>query len=66
MMNRLLRIQEVAHRLDVSVHRAYELARQGMIPAVRLGRQVRVDADELERFIEAGGSGLERWSGGDA
>ena len=65
-MNRLLQIPEVAHRLNVSVHRAYELARQGRIPCVRLGRQVRVDADRLESFIRDGGVTVNEIEPGDA
>ena len=55
-VKRLLRIAEVADVLRVSTARAYELARKGVIPAVRLGRQVRVDSERLEKWIESGGS----------
>ena len=44
---KLLRIPEVAKILDVSVERAYQLARTEAIPVVRLGRQLRVDAEQL-------------------
>lgn len=53
---RLLRMSDVAEVLDVSVARAYELARSGLIPAVRMGRQVRVEQRQLEEWIEAGGN----------
>ena len=56
--NKLLRIGEVAARLDVTEARAYELARTNLIPAVRIGRQLRVDASKLEAWIEAGGEAL--------
>lgn len=52
---RLLRIPEVAARLDVTVQRAYELARTGSLPAVRIGRQLRVDPDVLQAWIDSGG-----------
>ena len=42
---------EVATILGVSVGRAYELARRGAIPSVRLGRQVRVDRIALEKWL---------------
>jgi putative molybdopterin biosynthesis protein len=58
-MNRLLQMSEVAERLHVSVQRGYELARKGMIPSVRLGKQIRVDAEELEAFIRRGGASAE-------
>lgn len=48
---RLLTIVEVAPILGVSLGRAYELARKGDIPSVRLGRQVRVDRMALERWL---------------
>lgn len=58
-MSKLLRINEVAEILKVSRWRAYELARIGRIPVVRIGRQVRVNAAALDAWIEAGGSPLD-------
>jgi excisionase family DNA binding protein len=55
---RLLRIPEVAERLDVTEARAYELARTGALPAVRIGRQIRVHPDQLAEWIQAGGTPL--------
>jgi len=52
----LLEAPEVAHRLNVSTARVWELIRQRAIPAVRLGRQVRVCPSALEDFIRAGGN----------
>ena len=52
---KLLRIPEVAQMLDVSVQRAYELARTDMLPVVRVGRQVRVHPEKLQKWIESGG-----------
>ena len=54
-MDKLLRVGEVAKRLDVTVARAYELIRRGVIPSVALVRQRRVDARALEEFISHGG-----------
>ena len=54
---RLITIDEVADWLAVSKQRAYELARRGVIPVVRVGRQVRVDPESLEQWIQEGGSG---------
>ena len=51
----LLTIPEVAEVLRVPPARAYELARAGLIPAVRIGRQVRVDRDALQEWVDAGG-----------
>jgi excisionase family DNA binding protein len=57
-MAKLLTIGEVAQRLNISLPRAYELVRKGVIPAVALLRQKRVDAISLEEFIARGGKPL--------
>lgn len=54
-LRRLLRIEEVAEVLDVSRARAYELARTGILPVVRVGRQVRIDPDRFREWIDSGG-----------
>ncbi|HXG94459.1 MAG TPA: helix-turn-helix domain-containing protein [Blastocatellia bacterium] len=36
--------------------RVYEAARLGLIPSVRIGRQVRFDEDSLRDWIRRGGS----------
>ena len=56
---KLLRIAEVAEVLDVSRARAYELVREGLLPVVRLGRQIRVDPTQLEAWLVAGGTRLD-------
>ena len=55
---RLLIIPEVAEMLRISEPRAYELVRQGLIPHMRLGRQIRVEEGELREFIKSGGQAL--------
>lgn len=57
-LKRLLRVPEVARILDTSEGRIYEMARQGILPTVRLGRQIRVDRKALDTFIEGGGQAL--------
>ena len=59
MGTKLLRMEEVAAYLDVTLARAYELVRQGVVPAVRMGRQVRVDPERLEKWVAQGGRALE-------
>jgi hypothetical protein len=54
-------IEYAAIRLNVSSQRAYQMAREGILPdgvIIRLGRQLRVDPDELEHFIKNGGQSL--------
>ena len=56
---KLIRVAAVAAMLDVSRARAYELIRSGVIPGVRLGRQVRVDPAQLAKWLEEGGATVE-------
>lgn len=58
----IISASEVAEILGVSAIRVYEMARAGLLPAgvvVRLGRQVRFNADALDRWIESGGRSWE-------
>lgn len=57
---RLLTIPEVAALLRVTIDRAYQLAREGLLPTVRLGRQIRVSEDALLHWLNNGGSALPR------
>ena len=50
----LLKIDGVARVLDVPVDRGYALAREGVIPVVRIGRQVRIDREQFAAWIEGG------------
>ncbi len=58
MNSQLLTLEETARVLTVTYARAAELARQGVIPVVRLGRQIRVNPDDLNQFIASGGKAL--------
>jgi excisionase family DNA binding protein len=53
---RLLTAREAAPILRVTRERVYELVRLGLIPSVRLGRQVRFSESALEDWIAGGGS----------
>jgi excisionase family DNA binding protein len=48
----------VAEALGVSRKRCYELARTGIIPSVRLGRQIRFVPAAVNTFISNGGAKL--------
>jgi excisionase family DNA binding protein len=54
----LLRISEVAEALSISRSSAYVLIRTGEIPVVRIGRSMRVSADDLQTWIRASSSTL--------
>ena len=54
----LLHIPEVAKILSITPERAYELARSGLLPVVRIGRQLRVDPNTLAEWLKMGGRAL--------
>ena len=55
----LLRLREAADPLNITYQRAAELVRQGLMPGVvRLGRQIRINPERLNEFIDAGGKAL--------
>jgi excisionase family DNA binding protein len=58
MTKELLTLDQTAKVLKVKYARAAELARDGLLPVVRLGRQIRVDPDQLNEFISNGGKAL--------
>jgi excisionase family DNA binding protein len=47
-----LKVPEVAQILRIGRSRAYELVANGTIPAVKIGRSLRVSRKELERWLE--------------
>lgn len=49
---RLLKIADAACYLNYHEETLYELARKGFIPVVKVGRSVRFDRLELDRWIE--------------
>jgi excisionase family DNA binding protein len=55
----LLRVPDVAARLDVSEDLVRRLIHAGVLPVVRLGRVLRVVPAELDAFVARGGARLE-------
>ena len=47
-----LKVPEVAEELRIARSRAYEMVANGTIPAVKIGRSIRVSRKELERWLE--------------
>lgn len=47
-----LKVPEVAEVLRIARSRAYELVGTGEIPAVKIGRSVRVNRKELDRWLQ--------------
>lgn len=54
---KLLTLQQVADRLQVSMSTAYRLVYAGEIAVVRIGRNLRVRPEDLEAYIEASREG---------
>ena len=48
----LLKPQDIAQRLKISRAMAYKLLTMGELPAVRIGRIVRVRESDLEAYIQ--------------
>lgn len=55
---RFIDAKTLARAFGVPVGTVYALAREGVIPSVRLGRTLRFDVDQLEAFVQAGGAGF--------
>jgi len=53
-VRRLVRVDEVAHILQVSQRHVRGLVASGRIASVRIGRSVRVTRDEVERVAREG------------
>jgi excisionase family DNA binding protein len=49
--SRLLTGKDVAHLLKISSSQAYKIMRRGELPAVHIGRSIRVKPEDLEEFI---------------
>ena len=51
----LLTVTETAQLLNTSEDRVRRMAREGLLPVVRLGRLIRFNKEELQRWVESGG-----------
>ena len=49
----LLKAEDVASILNISLGFAYQLMKQEKIPTLRLGRAVRVRPEDLNRYIDS-------------
>lgn len=54
----LLTAKEASVLLRVTPQRIYQMAREGSLPTVKVGRCVRFDKDQLRQWMERGGSPL--------
>ena len=51
MTRKLLRPEEVAELLNISKSYIYKLLRLRSVPAIRIGRSIRIRPEDLEKFI---------------
>lgn len=56
---RFYTVTEMAQLLQLTPHRVYEAVRQGLLPAVRIGRQVRIEEQAFLSWVQAGGQTYE-------
>jgi excisionase family DNA binding protein len=52
----MLTADEASTMLRVRKPQLYALAREGIVPAVRVGRAIRFNRDQLQAWIENGGA----------
>ena len=52
MAQRFVHIADVAETLNVSARQVYGLVKSGELPAIKINNQWRVEAAEVERYIE--------------
>jgi excisionase family DNA binding protein len=48
---RLLRLREVAEYLGLSLDTVHRMCRDGRLPYVKIGRRLRVEPEELARWV---------------
>ncbi|MDR1575468.1 MAG: helix-turn-helix transcriptional regulator [Treponema sp.] len=53
----LLTAEDVAKRLRIKKYTVYELIKRGELPSTRVGKQVRVSAEDIDRYLRAGKTG---------
>ena len=52
----LAKAKEIAEETQIPLARIFELVRQGEIPAIRLGRAIRFDRDQVRLWLAEGGT----------
>jgi excisionase family DNA binding protein len=50
-------VPRISQALNISTSSAKRLIADGLIPVVRVGRQLRIDEEQLARWIATGGAG---------
>ena len=63
-MVKLLSVHEVADRLSLSTRTIWRLLRRGDLTELKIGKSVRIDAADLQRFVESKKQAGDRTGGG--
>ena len=58
MNKKLMQICEVSEALGISNTTTRRLIKAGVLPAIRVGGQIRVDQDRLRDWLSSGGGGV--------
>ena len=56
MENRFYTVSDVAEILRLNQDRVYEAVRLGLLPAVHIGRQIRIEKEAFETWVRGGGT----------
>lgn len=60
MNNSFLQISQVSDLLEISDTTTRRLVKNGVLPSVRVGRQIRIDQRQLQEWLDNGGGGPNR------
>ncbi len=52
---KFLTVNQIAEQVQLSTARVYEAIRLGLLPAVRIGRQVRIEEQAFRDWVNQGG-----------
>jgi excisionase family DNA binding protein len=57
MSNKFLQISQVSDLLEISETTTRRLVKKGVLPAIRVGRQIRIDERRFQEWLDGGGGG---------
>jgi excisionase family DNA binding protein len=52
---KFITVNQIAKQTELSTGRVYEMIRLGLLPAVRFGRQIRVEEQAFKDWVSRGG-----------
>ena len=56
MSNKYLQISQISDLLGISETTTRRLVKKGVLPAIRVGRQIRIDERRFQDWLDGGGS----------